>query len=75
MLNRAPYDKSLGHIKDKHIRNRGKRVEEHSKVDMAKGGWKPTPKKVPRGKPTPTNHTHLATLTPDDVKWGEKVKH
>lgn len=39
-----------------------------------KNGWKPTPKKVQRGKPTPTNCTDLETLTLDHVKWGEMVK-
>ena len=45
-------------------------MEKHNKVDMAKSRWKPTPKKVLRGKPTPTNHIDLATLAPDHVKMG-----
>ena len=43
-------------------------------VDMVKDGWKPTPKKVPRGKPTPTNHIDLETLDLDHVEMGDMVK-
>ena len=49
---------------------RGERIQKHNKVDMAKSGWKPTIREIPRGKPTPTNHTDLETLAPNHVKMG-----
>jgi hypothetical protein len=49
-------------------------MENQDKVEMDKIGWKPTPKKVRRGKPMSTNHTKLETLALDNVKWGEMVK-
>ena len=45
-------------------------MEKQNMVDMAKGGWKPTPNKVLRGKPMPTNHTNLEILSLDHVKMG-----
>ena len=70
MLNLGPYDKSVGHIK---INSWEKWVSKWKKtmlVDMVKNGWKPTPKKVPRGKSTPTNHTDSVTLAPNHVERG-----